>query len=538
MIVRVKTLLLGLTFLGTLPLFAQPRVRIDTGLLEGIQFGASNEVAFLGIPFAAPPVGPLRWKPPQPVPAWSGVRKANKLGAACPQSKDDVAFFESLTKWVQETEPYYSFRTDEDCLSLNVYTTNAGGKKALPVMVWLHFGGNTAGWGAYPAYGPSLSRKGVVYVGLNYRLGALGFMAHPALTRESPRHSSGNYALLDQIAALKWIQRNIRKFGGDPANVTVFGESAGGVMVCYLMASPMARGLFHRAIMQSCTCQDYVSPELKRSTAYYGGRGTSEDIGVRQALALGISRSSNELAQLRAIAANDVVAGLARDKTLNYYAGGTVDGWVLKEQPAVTFAAGRQAPVPVIVGSTADEGARATLDPPTLESYRTWLREWFGEFADEVFSTYPARNNDDVQSAFTALHNDFLRGHSTRSLARSVTASGQRAYLYYFSYRGPLEHAFHTIDTAFVGGGHFPKARWGEPSENDWRIARIMSGYWSQFALSGDPNRTGLPSWPKYDLTSDRSLGIGRDILVRPTPNVERFAVFDRWLQSRLPQGH
>lgn len=532
-----QSLVLGLSVLFTQSIFAQPRVRIDTGVLEGISFGASNEAAFLGIPFAAPPVGPRRWKPPEPVAAWPGVRKAKELGPACPQSKGDIAYFESVTKEVKETEPYYSFRTDEDCLSLNVYTNNAGGKKLLPVMVWLHFGGNTAGWGAYPAYGPSLSRKGVVYVGLNYRLGALGFMAHPALTRESPHHASGNYALLDQIAALQWIQRNIRKFGGDPANVTIFGESAGGVMACYLMASPLARGLFHRAIMQSCTCQGYVSPELKRPTAYFGGKGTSEEIGSRHARVLGIPPGSDELARLRAMTATEIIGALDKDKTLYFFAGGTVDGWVLKEQPAVTFSAGRQSRVPVIVGSTADEGARATLDPSTVENYRTWLREWFGEFADEVFAIYPARTDRDVRGAFIALSNDFQRGQTARALARNVTASGQRAYFYYFSYTGPLEHAVHTIDTAFVGGGHFPKSRWGEPSEEDWNLARVMSGYWTQFAATGDPNRAGLPKWPAYDLLSDRCLDIGRNILIRPTPNVERFGVFERWLQSRLPQG-
>jgi para-nitrobenzyl esterase len=492
-----QSLVLGLSVLFTQSLFAQPRVRIDTGVLEGIQFGASNEVAFLGIPFAAPPVGPRRWKPPQPVEAWSGVRKAKELGAACPQSKDDVAYFESVTKEVKETEPYYSFRTDEDCLSLNVYTTNVSRKELLPVMVWLHFGGNTAGWGAYPAY-----------------------------------------ALLDQIAALKWIQRNIRKFGGNSANVTIFGESAGGVMVCYLMASPLARGLFHRAIMQSCTCQGYGSPELKRSTVYFGGEGTSEEIGIRHARALGISPSPDELGRLRAMTATEILAALDKDKTLNFFAGGTVDGWVLKEQPALTFSAGRQARVPVIVGSTADEGARAALDPSTVANYRAWLREWFGEFADEVFAIYPARTDSDVGSAFMALNNDFQRGQTTRSLARDVTASGQRAYLYYFTYTGPLGHAFHSIDTAFVGGGHFPKSRWGAPDADDWNLAGIMSGYWTQFAATGDPNRTGLPKWPAYDITSDHCLDIGRKILMRPTPNAKRFAVFDRWLQARLPQGH
>jgi para-nitrobenzyl esterase len=243
---------------------APPRVIIDAGSLEGARFGAaSNEVMFLGIPFAAAPIGERRWKPPQPAEKWSGVRKAKTFGPGCPQSSENVNFFVGLAKEISETEPYYSFRTDEDCLSLNVWSTNLGGARKQPVMVWFHFGGNTSGNGAFPPFGTSLSRKGVVYVSVNYRLGALGFLAHPALTAESPHHSSGNYAILDQIAALQWIRRNIAEFGGDPGNVTIFGESAGGVMVCYLMASPLARGLFHRAIMESCTCRDYLSPELK-----------------------------------------------------------------------------------------------------------------------------------------------------------------------------------------------------------------------------------------------------------------------------------
>jgi para-nitrobenzyl esterase len=525
-------------FALVVPLFAQPRVRIDSGVLEGVSFGAANEVAFLGIPFAAPPVGARRWKPPQPVAPWSGVRTATEPGAACPQSREDAAYFESMTREVKAVEPYYSFKTNEDCLYLNVYSTNLGGKKRLPVMVWLHFGGNTAGWGAYPAYGPSLARRGVVYVGLNYRLGALGFMAHPALTEESPHHSSGNYALLDQIAALQWIKRNIASFGGDPENVTIFGESAGGVMVCYLMASPLSRGLFHRAIMQSCTCQGYLSPELKRATDYLGGSGTSEQIGVRYAGALGIPPGREELARLRSVTAGDIAGALDKDKTLNFLAGATVDGWVLKEQPAVTFAAGRQAPVPVIAGSNADEGSRSALNPSTLANYKVWLKDMFGGYADDVFAAYPANSNREVRAAFIALNNDFQRGQTVRALVRNVTAGGRQAYLYYFSYPGKGatagEGAFHSLDTAFVAGGHFPKSRWGEPDAEDWNLARLMSGYWTQFAATGDPNRAGLPAWPEYDIGNDRCLEIGRKIQIRPTPNTRRFEVFDRWLQYAL----
>lgn len=522
-------------------LFAGPRVTTDAGVVEGAQFGKPSEVMFLGIPFAEPPVAERRWKPPQRVAPWTGARKASEFGAACPQSAEDAAFFEVLAREARETEPYYSFRMSEDCLSLNVWTTNLGGAALRPVMVWLYFGGNTAGAGAFPPYGASLARKGVVYVSLNYRLGALGFMAHPALTAESRQRSSGNYAILDQIAALEWIQRNIAKFGGDPNNVTIFGESAGGVMVCYLMASPLARGLFHRAIMQSCTCRDYISPELKRSRHYFLGNGTSEDTGLRLARAAGVSDGPRALLELRRKTPRELIEAQGKDPALNFYAGGTVDGWVLKEQPALTFQHGRQAKVPVIVGSTANEGADARLQPSTVARYKEWLREMFLDFAEEVFASYPARTDAEVAAAFVALSNDFVRGQSAQAMARDITRGGQRAYLYYFSYPGKGatagRGAFHSIDTAFAGGGHFRRSRWGEPDEEDWKLAGVMSGYWTQFAATGNPNRAGLPAWSAYDLSADLCLELGRSISLIPTPHAGWFPVFERSLMSRLASG-
>src|SRR5262245_19218212 len=544
----IKAFTRWLCLLGLYPIFftmppsqtdATPRVTIETGTLEGARFGtAPNEVMFLGIPFAAPPTGERRWKPPQPVEKWSGVRKAGTFGPACPQSIENVNFFEGLTKEIAETEPYYSFRTGEDCLSLNVWSTNLGSARKLPVMVWLHFGGNISGNGAFPPFGPSLSRKGVVYVSINYRLGALGFLAHPALTAESPHHSSGNYAILDQIAALQWVQRNIAEFGGDPGNVTIFGESAGGVMVCYLMASPLARGLFHRAIMESCTCRDYLSPELKKPLRYFGGSGSSEEIGLRLARNLGISDGLDALAKLRAKNPEEILRATQEDPALNFYAGGTIDGWVLREQPAITFAEGRQAKVPVIVGSNADEGSQAALEPSTVANYRAWLKEQFLEHAEEVFAAYPADSDADVRNAFISLSNDYVRGQTVHALARDTARAGQNAYLYYFSYPGKGATAglgsFHTLELAFVGGGYFRKSRWGEPDAEDWKLAGIMSGYWTGFDAAGNPNRPGLPKWPIYNPKTDLCLELGRAIRARPTPHREKFVVFERSLKSRL----
>jgi len=544
----IKAFTRWLCLLGLYPIFftmppsqtdATPRVTIETGTLEGARFGtAPNEVMFLGIPFAAPPTGERRWKPPQPVEKWSGVRKAGTFGPACPQSIENVNFFEGLAREIAETAPYYTFRTDEDCLSLNVWTTNLGNPRKLPVMVWIHFGGNISGNGAFPPLGPSLSRKGVIYVSINYRLGALGFLAHPALTAESPHHSSGNYAILDQIAALQWVQRNIAKFGGDPGNVTIFGESAGGVMVCYLMASALAQGLFHRAIMESCTCRDYLSPELKRSTQYFGGTGTSEEIGLRLAHNLGISEGSDALAKLRGKTQEDILRATQEDKALNFYAGGTIDGRVLREQPAITFSEGRQARVPVIAGSNADEGSQAVLEPSTVTNYRAWLKDQFLDYADEVFAVYPANSDAGVRAAFIALSNDYVRGQTVRALVKDTARAGQKGYLYYFSYPGKGATAsmgsFHTLELAFVGGGYFRKSRWGEPDAEDWKLAGIMSGYWTQFASTGNPNHPGLPRWPIYDPKTDLCLELGREIRVRPTPHRERFGVFERSLKSRL----
>jgi para-nitrobenzyl esterase len=402
----------------------------------------------------------------------------------------------------------------EDCLYLNVWSANLNGRPLKPVMVWIHGGSNLWGTGAYPPFGPALSRRAIVYVSINYRLGALGLLAHPALTAESPHRSSGNYALLDQIAALAWVRRNIAAFGGDPGNVTIFGESAGGVMVCYLMASPLARGLFHRAILQSCTCRDYLSPLL----------GEAEQVGLR----LGKS-----LPALRSAPALDIVARTEEDPHIRetLYLGGTIDGSVLPEQPSRTFAAHRQAQVPVLLGSNADEGT-VTLDAlgePTLANYRAWLARRFSAHAEEVFRAYPAATDAEARAAYLAVTRDHLRGQTVRSVARDSA----HAYLYYFTYPSKGEYArqqlgsFHGLELSFMGGGFFRKEKWGEPDAADLRLTEIMTGYWTRFAAAGDPNRPDLPSWLPYDPKTDRALELGKEIRMIPVPHVARFPIFE-----------
>ncbi len=516
-------------------------VTIDSGAIEGLRFDGG--AVFLGIPYAAAPTGVRRWKPPEPVAKWTGVRAATSFGPACPQAAADVSGFRVRFAEVAAELPYYTnFRLDEDCLYLNVWAPHGGGPEKAPVMVWIHGGSNIGGTGAYPPFGPGLARQGVVFVGINYRLGALGFLAHPALTAES--HASGNYGLLDQIAALHWVRRNIAQFGGDPDNVTVFGESAGGTMICYLMASPQARGLFQRAILQSCTCRDYVSPELKRPVRYFLGRGTAEDAGLRLQRDLGIASGSKALPALRAQSAEAIVRASEKDRdVLSFlFAGGTVDGQVLVEQPAVTFGAGRQARIPVLLGSNADEGTvtLGQLGEATVANYRAWVRSQFDEYADEVLRVYPAVTDAEVRSAYLALTADYERGQAVRSLARDTVRAGQKAYLYYFSYPSKGEYAreglgaFHGLDLSFVGGGFFRKSRWGEPDVEDWRLAKLMTAYWTRFAATGDPNGPGLPKWPSYDPAANLAMELGKVARPIPVPRAERFSVFERILKARL----
>ncbi len=490
------------TVLGAAVLFLQlaaapPRVTTESGDVEGIAIGGVQ--AYLGIPFAAPPTGALRWKPPQTVSRWSGIRKTGSFGAACPQS--GAGFFDSVFAEIAPGQPYYrGFRMSEDCLYLNVFT--AGSPKS-PVMVWLHGGSNIGGAGFYPPYGEALARRGFVYVSVNYRLGALGF-----ITR-------GNLGLLDQIAALRWVKRNIERFGGDAGNVTLMGESAGAVMACYLMASPLARGLFHKAILQSCSCHAYVSPRLDPNTPL--PRAQAAEAIVRETEA-----DPARMAQI--------------------YLGGTIDGHVLREQPAVTFEKGGQAKIPVLLGSNADEGTvtLGALGQPTVANYRAWLRRTFEEFAEEVFAAYPARDDGAARAAYLEVTADYLRSHAVRSLARLTVRAGEKAYLYRFTYPAKGAYAreglgsFHALELSFMAGGFFRKHRWGEPDESDRRMVERMTGYWTRFAATGNPNAPGLPEWPPYSLETDRGLELGLEIRLARPPRVDRFAVFDRILAARL----
>jgi para-nitrobenzyl esterase len=381
-----------------------PLVAIDSGRISGSHFGSlAKQVMFLGIPYAAPPIHEKRWRPPVPVEPWKGVRKADAFAPACPQPENSVRAQVAEAKEILQKLPYYrDFRTDEDCLYLNVWTTNLAGKEKLPVMVWIHGGGGFSG-NSWTALGPSLAPNGVVLVSVGFRIGALGHLAHPLLTEESPHHASGNYGSLDQIAALHWVQRNIAAFGGDANNVTIFGASDGAQKVCLLMASPLARGLFHHAILESGVCTDKLVPELKKSIRYEGNEkgGKAEDTGHTLVGNLKISVGPNTLAELRSRTTEEIIRA---SSDLDLFSTPTVDGWVLSEQPAITFREGRQARVPILVGSTNDEMAslyNPPDDPTTIASYKAWLNgARFSSNADNIFRLYPASTDAEVPAAF------------------------------------------------------------------------------------------------------------------------------------------
>jgi para-nitrobenzyl esterase len=369
--------------------------------------------------------------------------------------------------------------------------------------------------------GPALSPLGVLVVTANYRLGPFGFFAHPALTAESEHGSSGNYGLLDQLQALKWVQENISSFGGDPTRVTVMGQSAGAVDIGLLMASPLAKGLFHRAILESGDCQSTLNKEIRSPLSYNFISGTGESDGERLAKDLGIPDGPDALRELRSVSTEKILDAWSKDGELRFEA--IVDGWVVPQQPAKIFAEGRQVNVPILVGSNADE---ATVFGPssvqTVDQFREYLRQDTGKFADQEFRAYPATTDSDVRTRYLEYQSD-LFAYGARSMARAMTHLGQKAYLYYFTdaetgKRADLG-AYHGEELKFLSES-FPDD-WQHNSE-DKKLGVAVRTYWTQFAKTSDPNTPGLPDWPVYDPHSDQCFELGRRIGGRPvTPRLK-----------------
>ncbi len=451
-------------------------VSIDADQLSGVSGSSEGMHIFKGIPFAAPPVGNLRWKAPQPVAHWDGVRKADAFGPRCMQNVPGGANAQPVS---------------EDCLYLNVWTAAKAPGDKLPVMVWIYGGGYNTGSGSQPEYdGEALAKKGAVIVTMNYRLGVFGFFAHPELTKESDRRGAANFALLDSVAALQWVQKNIAQFGGDPKRVTIFGESAGAGAIANLMAVLQAKGLFQRAIGESSSW----------TTATIGRLPTlvdAEQAGVKFADGLGVK----SLAELRAKPAADVLkAGRG--------AGPVIDGWVLPEDTGTVFAQGKQIDVPVLVGSNRDESFGGT--PRSAEQFVQQSKQKYGDLADTFLKLYPGATDDQAKdSAFFAGRDEMA--WVMRNWARLEAKTGKsKAYVYFFTHQPFVQ------PNAKGGGGFAPNAHgaathtsemqyvFNNPRNTPWtdvdhQVSDTMSAYWINFAANGDPNGKGLPKWTPFD---------------------------------------
>jgi para-nitrobenzyl esterase len=501
-------------------------VRTAAGVVRGTATTDGQIRIFKGIPYAAPPVGELRWQAPRPAAAWEGVREATSFGPACLQGQifGDIHFAEQ----------------GEDCLSLNLWTPARAEGERLPVMVWIHGGGFQAGGGAEPRHdGEAFARKGIVLVTINYRLGIFGFFSHPELTRESGQSASGNYAMLDQVAALAWVRDNIGAFGGDPGNVTIFGESAGSFAVSALVASPLARGLFHKAIGESGAYFPAGGGALTLRPA-----AETEQHGVKFASALG----AESLAALRAKPANELLQ--AALKTQPWFAA-NIDGHFLPEDVVATYMAGRQAQVPLLAGWNADEIRAAVVlgrQKPTAQSFAEDTRKRFAELADAVLKVYPASTDAEALESAAALASDLFIGYATWKWIEVHRATGRSpVYRYSFDRKIPVP-ADHTVNGApatarDIGARHageieyvfgsltlsLPKVPW-EPA--DRKLSDAMTSYWANFARSGDPNGPGLPEWPRY-VENGPVLHLDETIRHAPDALRARYEALDAFAQKQ-----
>jgi para-nitrobenzyl esterase len=474
-------------------------VKLDSGLVSGTTGAAPEMRIYKGIPFAAPPVGNLRWRAPQPVAHWDGVRQADHFSPVCMQANP---------------------QSSEDCLYLNVWTAAKSGEKR-PVMVWIYGGGYNTGSGSQPDYdGEALARKGAVVVTINYRLGVFGFFSYPELTRESDRRGAANFGMLDSIAALQWVQKNAAAFGGDPKRVTIFGESAGAGMVANLQASPLAKGLFERAIGESSS---WSTAQINRLSTL----ADAEQAGTKFASGLG----ANSLAELRAKPAAEVLkAGRGQ--------GPIVDGWSIPQDPALTFAQGKQIDVPVLVGSNRDESFAA--QPANAAEFVERIHKRYGNLADNFLKVYPAGSDDQAKdSAFYSGRNEMA--WVMRNWARMDSKTGKtKSYVYFFTHQPPIQpnargpfaptkhgSATHVSEVVYALGNLKSQRAW---TDADRQLSDTMSSYWVNFATNGDPNGKGLPKWAPFDdAKNPGALHLDDKIEMGPVLDPAQIAVFQSY---------
>jgi para-nitrobenzyl esterase len=503
-------------------------VGTDIGDVSGATIEGGKAYVFKGIPYASPPVGNLRWRAPQPVAAWTGTRAAMEFG---PRSIQHERPSTSISYFGPETE-------SEDCLYLNIWTPTLDRGAKRPVMMWLHGGSFAVGSSSLPIFdGRGLARKGVVVVTVNYRLGALGFMAHPELTRESETGASGNWGLLDQIEALRWLGRNIEAFGGDPNCVTIFGQSAGSSSVNCLMASPSTRGLFHRAIGES---GGSVAPLGKPGGGSLTPLATAEQQGRKTARELGFG----SLQELRAAPARDIQLSWPRDRAGRPWI--IVDGEVVPDSICDVFEAAKQHDIPLLTGSNADEGS-SRAPAVSAARWKEALSQTYGEDGSRIFEAYGGGVDFADESRRQGGHATFSWSNWTwaRLHARSARSN---VYAYYFRREPPLPFdrpyaenkaegfgAFHTGEIPYAFGNL--AARPWAWTDYDHHLAETLSSYWVNFATSGDPNGKSLPTWPAFEANGDSLQIIGDAVGPSTHPEIELMRHWDHWMGRVRERG-
>lgn len=488
-------------------------IKVTGGQVEGtVEDGLQ---VYRGIPFAAPPVGKLRWAAPQPVKPWDGVLKTDRYAPACYQFSGAIPMI-----YVPAIE------VSEDCLYLNVLTPAQPARDKLPVMVWIHGGGFFGGASFYDLYsGEHFAKRGMVYVSISYRLGKFGFLAHPELTAEAPYHTSGNYGLLDQIAALQWVKDNITAFGGDPGNVTIFGESAGGVSVSMLAGSPLATGLFQRAISQSGGA---LGPPGE-NTGEVLTLADSEKGGVEFMKKLG----SKSLADLRALPAAKIFEASANGWPV-------MDGYVIPDDLYRRYEQGRYNDVPVLIGTNSDEGGLFSR-PQTPEQYQNGIRARFGKYADTILKLYPGDTPEQAARAGGDIMRDTTFAWPTWAWAQLQSRTGEsKVYMYFFDQPQPpgtpmaSDGALHGSEMPFMFQ-HLEQRPFPWRPE-DYKLAEMMVDYWTNFAKTGDPNGAGLPKWPVFQDGKPTVMHLRDTPKAIPVPRLNLLRTLDDYFSWRRSQ--
>ena len=489
-------------------------VKIADGLVQGTS--EDGLTVYRGIPFAAPPVGDLRWHAPEPAAKWDGVRQATKFAPGP----------------IQSARPPSGM--SEDCLYLNVWTPAKSAKDRIPVLVWIYGGGFSGGATSEASYsGEKLAKKGVVLVSIAYRVGQLGFLAHPELSAETTNHVSGNYGLLDQIAGLQWVQKNIAAFGGDPKKVTIFGESVGGISVSMLCASPLARGLFQSAISESGG--SFGPP---RPTTFPGENLKRLPEAERAGEAYAKSAGVSSIADLRKLAPDKLPAGRGLGMSWPI-----IDGWVIPDDQYKLYAAGKYNDTPILVGYNSDEGA--SFSPPkTPEDYIASTKARYGKFADDLIKAYPVGTNT-VPKTARDLARDAAFGWHTWSWARLQSQTGKsKVFYYYFDQHPEYPEGSpragygspHGSEVSYVFEHLNPRNPQIKPA--DLEISDAMSTYWVNFAKRGDPNGKGVPKWPAYSNREPQVLYFNQTPHVGPVPSADSLKVLDEYFAwRRTPEG-